>query len=123
MKCNIFILKCFLQFTCSNLDDSQKQGGNFKFASERGGSLRKGGVPIQEEAMINNIYEDEKWLGNIVNKKANQICVHCLEKPYGVYVPQNLEREEDAVFFEQVFYTDVAPILSQIDANGKKGHK
>ena len=33
------------------------------------------------------------------------------------------EREEDAVFFEQVFHTDVAPILSQIDANGKKGHK
>ena len=49
--------------------------------------------------MINNIYEDEKWLGNIVNKKANQICVLCLGKPYGVYVPQNLERERGRCSF------------------------
>ena len=67
-----------------------------------------------------NIYENEKWLGNVVNKKANQICVHCLEKPYGVNEPQNLEREEDRVFFDQVFNTDVVSILFQIDANGKK---
>ena len=41
-----------------------------------------------------NIYENEKWLVDAVNKKANQICVRCLEKPYGVNEPQNLEREE-----------------------------
>ena len=34
--------------------------------------------------------------------------------------PQNLEREEDAVFFDQVFHTDVVAILSQINTNGKK---
>ena len=39
------------------------------------------------------IYENEKWLGNVVNKKANQICVRCLEKPYSVNKPQNLERK------------------------------
>ena len=49
--------------------------------------------------MINNIYENEKWLGNVVNKKANQICVHCLEKPHGVYVAQNLERERGRCSF------------------------
>ena len=48
--------------------------------------------------MINNIYENEKWLGNVVNKKVNQICVHCLEKPHGVYVAQNLERERKMQF-------------------------
>ena len=69
------------------------------------------------------IYENEKWLGKVVSKKANQICVHCLEKPYGVREPQNLEREEDAIYFDQVYHTDVVPTLSQIDMSGKKGRK
>ena len=63
-KRNTFILKCFIQFTCSNLDDCQKEEGNFfnLFQKEGdiqkgvgvgglGGSLRKGGVPKLEETM------------------------------------------------------------------------
>ena len=43
MKCNTFILKCFLEFTCTNLDGCQKEGGNFlKFASEREGYPERG---------------------------------------------------------------------------------
>ena len=63
---NTFILKCFLQFTCTNLDGSQKKGVAFKICfrkrgyPERGGgfpqkregsSLRKGGVPTLQETM------------------------------------------------------------------------
>ena len=62
-KRNTFILKCFIQFTCTNLDSSQKEGGNFfnllqkegdkkRIQSTQGGwgggggwFLRKGGVP------------------------------------------------------------------------------
>ena len=69
------------------------------------------------------IYEDEKWLANIVDKRGNQVLVCCLEKPFGVKEPQNLEWEEDAIFIEQVFHTDVMPTLSQIAPNGKKGCK
>ena len=69
------------------------------------------------------IYEDEKWLGKVVDKKEKQICVRCLEKPFGVKEPQNLEREENAVYFDRVFRTDAVPILTQYDANGKKGRK
>ena len=43
MTSNTFILKCFLEFACTNLDGSQKEGV-IKFASERGGSLRNGCV-------------------------------------------------------------------------------
>ena len=44
MKCNTFILKCFSQFTCTNLDGSQKEGDNFlKFAAERGSTQQGGG--------------------------------------------------------------------------------
>ena len=34
-KRNTFILKCFLQFTNTNLDGSQKEGGNFSKFLER----------------------------------------------------------------------------------------
>ena len=69
------------------------------------------------------IYEDEKWLANVVDKRENQVLVRCLEKPFGNKEPQNLEREGDAIFVEQVFHTDVVPTLLQIAPNGKKGHK
>ena len=45
-KRNTFILKCFLQFTCTNLDGSQKDEGNvLNLGTQKGGggSLRKGG--------------------------------------------------------------------------------
>ena len=47
-----------------------------------------------------DIYQDEKWLANVVDKRGNQVLVRCLEKPFGVKEPQNLEREEDAIFIE-----------------------
>ena len=68
------------------------------------------------------IYEDEKWLANVVDKRGNQVLVCCLEKPFGVKEPQNLE-QEDVIFIEQVFHTDVVPTLLQIAPNGKKEHK
>ena len=39
MKCNTFILKCFIQFTSTNVDGSQKERGNFF------NLLQKEGVP------------------------------------------------------------------------------
>ena len=37
------ILKCFLQFTCINLDGSQKTGGNFLNLFQKEGGTQKGG--------------------------------------------------------------------------------
>ena len=58
MKRNTFILKCFLQFTCTNLDGSQKEGGNFINLLQKGGGgvlsengRGGGGVPTLEETM------------------------------------------------------------------------
>ena len=60
-QCVSHNLKCFIQFTFTNLDGSQKEGGNFfnLFQKEGGtqkegqeGSLRKGGVPALEEIMV-----------------------------------------------------------------------
>ena len=65
------------------------------------------------------IDEQEKWLGKVVKKKANQLCVRCLEKPFGINLLQDLEREENAVYFSRVFYTNVVPILTQTQTVGK----
>ena len=43
-KRNTFILKCFIQFTCTNLDGSQKMGGNFFYLLQKE-VPRKGGFP------------------------------------------------------------------------------
>ena len=62
-KHNTFILKCFSQITCTNMDGSRKEGGNFLNLlqkdgyPERGGSLRKVGVPTLEETMCRNLYQ------------------------------------------------------------------
>ena len=55
MKRNTFILTCFLQFACTNLDSSQKQVGNFlnllqkeRGTQKRGGSSEKGGSNTAE---------------------------------------------------------------------------
>ena len=50
MKHNTFILKCFSQFTCTDLDGSQKEGGDFlNLLQKEGGDflnlLQKEGVP------------------------------------------------------------------------------
>ena len=50
-KCNTFILKCFILFTCTNLDGGQKEGGNFLNLLQKDGVSRKGegGIPSEKE--------------------------------------------------------------------------
>ena len=69
------------------------------------------------------IYEDEKWLADVVYTRGNQVLFCCLEKPFGIKEAQNLEWEEDTIFIEQVFHKDVVPTLLQIASNRKKGCK
>ena len=48
MKRNTFILKCFLQFTCTNLDGSQKERDNFLSFLQKEGGTQKRGVPSEK---------------------------------------------------------------------------
>ena len=57
-KRNTFILKCFIQITCTNLEGSQKEGDNFfnllqkeGGTQKEGGSFRKGGRSNPDEKM------------------------------------------------------------------------
>ena len=48
MNHNTFILKCFLQLACTNLDGSQKEGGNFLNLHQKEGVPRKGVVSSEK---------------------------------------------------------------------------
>ena len=49
-KCNTLILKCFIQFTCTNLDGCQKEEGNFlNLLQKEGGTQKRGEVPSEKK--------------------------------------------------------------------------
>ena len=62
MKRNNFILQCFKQFTCTNLDGFQKGGSNFLnlLQKELGGTQKAGGGPTLEETMNKLFTEKDK---------------------------------------------------------------
>ena len=49
-------VKCFLQFACTNLDGSQKEGITFYACFRKTGVPRKGRVTTLKETMYNMIY-------------------------------------------------------------------
>ena len=60
-------------------------------------------VKVEEGMWGIVIYEEEKWLGKVIKKACNQVCVRCLVKPFGVKIPQNLEREDDAIYYDKIY--------------------
>ena len=59
------------------------------------------------------IYEEEVFVGKVLRKAGGETMVQCLEKPFGIREPQNLEREQDAVFYEHIYESDVTPQLKK----------
>ena len=54
-KRNTYILKCFLQFGCTNLDGSQKEGGNFLNFLWKDGGSNPGGTMVNHVLKIISI--------------------------------------------------------------------
>ena len=70
-------------------------------------------IPIPDEKVkevmsVIVTYEEEKWIGKVVTKCHDQVCVRCLENPFGIHQLQLLEKEEDSIYFSQVYHTDRA---------------
>ena len=66
--CNTFILKCFLQFACTNLDGFQKEGGNFLNFLQKEGVLRKDGPSEKGEVQTleETMEQVHQWSSNWV---------------------------------------------------------
>ena len=69
---------------------------------------------VKEGMWVKVLYEDEWFIGK-VEKNAGSCCaVRCLTKPFGVHEPQDMEPEDDAVFYEKVYGVEVKPTLKRI---------
>ena len=69
------------------------------------------GCQIRDVALV--FYEQEKWLGKVIEKREGQVRARwCLEKPFGVNMLQNMEREHDAVFYHNVYKANVKPWMT-----------
>ena len=68
------------------------------------------------------VYEGEKFLGKVQDKKVGQFNVLCLEKQSGINIPQNFEKGE-GVYYDNVCKTDIKPEQTQVDEDGKKTRK
>ena len=64
-------------------------------------------------------YEQEKWLGKVIEKRKGQVRVRSLEKPFGVNMPQHMEREHEAVFYHNVYKANVKPWQSRSGTDRK----
>ena len=59
------------------------------------------------------IYEEETFIGKVVEKKNGESRVQCLQKPFGIKMPQQMERDEEAIFYEHVFFCKCRPKLQK----------
>lgn len=60
------------------------------------------------------VYEEELFVGKVLKKAGGETLVQCLEKPFGIREPQCLERENDSVYYRDVYQADVTPQLKKV---------
>ena len=54
-----------------------------------------------------------------MHKKCGEYYIRCLDKPFGISIPQHYE-PDDGVYYSEVFQTDIIPENKQIIKDGKK---
>ena len=66
---------------------------------------------VEESTWVKVIYEEEVFIGKVLEKVNGEARVRCLEKPFGIDIgsPQDMEREPSAVFYNKVYEADVNP--------------
>ncbi|CAB4023918.1 PREDICTED: uncharacterized protein LOC106141545 [Paramuricea clavata] len=60
------------------------------------------------------IHEEELFVGKVLKKTGGETLVQCLQKPFGIREPQSLERENDSVYYQNVYEANVTPQLQKV---------
>ena len=65
-------------------------------------------VPLDFETVTVNlwvlvVYEGKKFLGRCLGKAGGKFRVQCLSLPFGVRLAQDLEKEADMVYYDEVY--------------------
>ena len=66
-------------------------------------------------------YEEEWFIGKLLNKVGTEYLVKCLTKPYGVRLCQKFEN--DAIFYKEVYHAPFVPFESDIDDSDNVARK
>ena len=91
---------------------------NLKHLPTANGNLQSNADDIQHDKMSIDVkieqwvkvsYEGELFLGKVRSKSSTHCLVWCLNMPYGIDIPQELERENDAIYYSEVYATTVTP--------------
>ena len=66
-------------------------------------------------------YEKKFFLGIVLSVAASSAHVRCLEKPYGISEPQDLEKENISIWYDlsKLFFSPVKPHLVQVKRSWK----
>ena len=73
---------------------------------------------VQVSQWVKVYYEEELFLGLVMDVTNTHCLVKCLEKPFGVNEPQQMERENDAVHYSKVLEHSLNPNYSNWEGNG-----
>ena len=64
------------------------------------------------------IYEEERYIVKVQAIVNGQVAVQCLEKPFGIKEPQELE-QDDRCFYKTVYHTELLPELKLVGRSWK----
>ena len=65
---------------------------------------------------VHVIYEEEFFIGKIVDTPVNgKVRVRCLEHPFGLPHPHNLEKGSHAVYYHEIFHAKCEPFQVQVN--------
>lgn len=74
---------------------------------------------VKIDQWVKVVYEEEIFVGIVREKLNGEVKVQCLSHPFGIKLPQLLESENAAVFYEQVYEADVTPTLKKFGRGWK----
>ena len=100
MKRSTSILKCFLQFTCTYLDASQNEGGNFLNLLQKEGDTQKRGGGFQPWRKLCYIYSLGKKINCAYLKTTEYEMIVSYAKPFNEKTREQLVKKTRERFFK-----------------------
>ena len=99
------------EVTESEIMDSEDDDSGNSFNESGISPLMYTGTTVGQWVKV--LYEGEVFIHKILQKTAGETMAQCLEKPFGIEELQKLEKEQDAVLYENVYQCDVIPKLQK----------
>ena len=78
----------------------------FSESSSKGDPKKLASTDVKVGMWVRVIFEDEWYLGKVMEKNGAICNVRCLEKPFGIKEPQDMEHEKYTMPYDTVYEAD-----------------